>query len=257
LDTDLTSRSHDEEKIGKITHELHMELRLAHSPYFQSSMAVRTHEDVSGTYGLMEELLVMVERKDHSDLHGLDEMYDLETFDYTHGLYLGDHDPFLLGSPLTAQVITIDGRVEHIPCGTAIREVCAPTYCGNGYIEVMHTSVWDCRVIPSKRLLDKDLEHIIEFRLSRGEKLIDEIHRATYSSKIDLRMGYHKQGCGGAPPPPLEPVPESRSQGEHLGSALPSALPERSPSGAFLGSALPHQKLRSLVFEGASRERSA
>jgi hypothetical protein len=57
------------------------------------------------------------------------------------------------------------------------------------------------------------------------------------------------QCCGGAPPPPpLEPAPEARSQGERSGSALPSALPERSPSGAFLGSALPLKNLRSLVF---------
>jgi hypothetical protein len=74
----------DEEEVGKLTHELHMELSLAHSSSFQSSMAVRTHEDVSGTYGLMEELLVMVEREEHSNLHGLDERYGLETSDYTH-----------------------------------------------------------------------------------------------------------------------------------------------------------------------------
>jgi hypothetical protein len=65
----------------------------------------------------------------------------------------------------------------------------------------------------------------------------------TYLRKLD-------QGCGGVPPPPLlEPAPESRSEGERLGSVLP----ERSPSGAFLGSAIPPQKMRSLVFEGASR----
>jgi hypothetical protein len=58
--------------------------------------------------------------------------------------------------------------------------------------------------------------------------------------------------AAGECPPPLEPAPESRSQGERSGSALP----ERSPSRAFLRSALPHQKQRSLVFEGALRERS-
>jgi hypothetical protein len=39
------------------------------------------------------------------------------------------------------------------------------------------TSIWDCGVIPLGRLLDRDLEHTIEFELSMGEKLIDEIHR--------------------------------------------------------------------------------
>jgi hypothetical protein len=51
--------------------ELHMELSLAHSSSFQSSMEVMTHEDVSDTYGLMEELLVMVEHEEHSFYMGL------------------------------------------------------------------------------------------------------------------------------------------------------------------------------------------
>ena len=139
-------------------------------------MAFRTHEDVSDTYGLMEELLVMVECEGHSNLHGLDERYGLESFDYTHSLHPIDHEPLILGSPLMAQVIIVDGGVEHIPWGPAIREVYAPTYCGNGYIEDVHTSIWDCRAIPSERLLDRDFEHISEFGLSRGKKLIDELH---------------------------------------------------------------------------------
>ena len=47
-------------------------------------------------------------------------------------------------------------------------------------------------MIPLERLLDRDFEHTIEFGLSRDEKLIDELHRATYSSKIDLRFGYQQ-----------------------------------------------------------------
>jgi len=42
-----------------------MELSLIHSSSFHSSMAVKTHEDVSGTYSLMEELLMMVKCEDH------------------------------------------------------------------------------------------------------------------------------------------------------------------------------------------------
>ena len=72
-------------------------------------MVVKTHEDVSGTYGLMEELLVMVECEEHSYLHGLDEMYVLDTFDYTHSIYLGYHEPLILGSQLMTQVINVDG----------------------------------------------------------------------------------------------------------------------------------------------------
>jgi hypothetical protein len=141
----------------------------------QSPMAATTHEDVSGTRDSREDLIVMVEHEEHSYLHGLDERYGLETSDYTHSLHLGDHEPLLLGSPLIDQVIIVDGRFEHIPCGPAIKEVYAPTYCGNGYIEDVDTSIWDCGVIPSERLLDRDFKHTIEFGWSRGEKLIDEL----------------------------------------------------------------------------------
>jgi len=70
------------------------------------SMAATTHEDVSGTQDLREEICVMVEHEEYSDLCGLDERYGLETFDYTHSLHLGDHEPLLLGSTLMAQAIT-------------------------------------------------------------------------------------------------------------------------------------------------------
>jgi hypothetical protein len=46
------------------------------------------------------------------------------------------------------------------------------------------------------RFLDMEFEHTIEFGLSRGEKLIDDIHREIYSSKIDLRLGYHQTTFG-------------------------------------------------------------
>jgi hypothetical protein len=178
LDVDLTSREScmrdDEEEVGELTHEPLMELSLTHSSSFQSSMAVRTHEDGSSTYGLMEEFLVVIEHEGHSDLQGLDKRHGLEN--YTHSLHLGDHEPLLLGSPLTAQVITGNRGVDHIPCGPTIREVYAPTYCGNGYIEDVDTSIWDCGVIPSERLLDRDVEHTLEFGLSKDKEWIDELH---------------------------------------------------------------------------------
>jgi hypothetical protein len=155
-------------------------------------MVIMTHEDVSSTYGLREELLVVIEHKGHSDMQGLDETYGIETFDYTHSLHIGDHELVLLVSPLTAQVITENRGVEHISCGIAIKEVYAPMYCGNGYIEDVDTSVRDCGEIPSYRLLDRDFEHTLEFGLSRDKEWIYEIHRATYSLKIDLQLGYHQ-----------------------------------------------------------------
>jgi hypothetical protein len=114
LDVDLISKElhmrDDAKEVGKLTHEIHMELSLENSSSLQPSMVVRTPEDVNGTYGLMEEFLVRVEHEKHLDLYG---------------------------------------GVEHIPCKLAIREVCAPTYCKNGYTEEVDASIWDCGAIPS------------------------------------------------------------------------------------------------------------
>ena len=88
------------------------------------------------------------------------------------------------------------GEVENIPCRPTIRELYAPTYCGYWYIEDVDTLVWDCGVIPSERLLERDFEHTIEFGLSRGEKLIYELHRTTYSSNFDFRLGYQQTTYG-------------------------------------------------------------
>ena len=111
-------------------------------------------------------------------------------------MHCGDHEPLILGSQLTTQVINVDGGVEHIPCRPTIRELYAPTYCGNWYIEDVDTLVWDCGVIPSERLLEREFEHTIEFGLSRGEKLIYELHRTTYSSNFDFWLGYQQTTSG-------------------------------------------------------------
>ena len=73
-------------------YELCRELSLAHSSSStvetRSSRAAIKHEYGNGTQHLREETLGMVEHEDHSDLHGLDKRYGLETFYYTHTLHL-------------------------------------------------------------------------------------------------------------------------------------------------------------------------
>ena len=138
----------------------------------------------------MKEPRARVAHEEHLDLQALEERYDPEVFYFARILHYRDREPLLLESPSKAQIKATDGIVEHIPCGPAIREVYAPTYCGNGYIEDVDRSIWDYGVIPSERLLDRDFEHTIEFGLSRDEKLIDELHRVAYSWKFDIRLGY-------------------------------------------------------------------
>jgi hypothetical protein len=52
---------------------------------------------------LREEPLVTIPHEEHSELQVLEERYDIEGFDYAHVLHCGDHEPFILESPLKAQ----------------------------------------------------------------------------------------------------------------------------------------------------------
>jgi hypothetical protein len=68
-----------------------------------SSLAVMKHEGVSGTHYLREKPLMKISHEDHSKLQVLEERYDANIFDYTHIFHCGDHELFLLESPLKAQ----------------------------------------------------------------------------------------------------------------------------------------------------------
>jgi hypothetical protein len=86
---------------------------------------------------------VMVKHEEHSELQGLEERCDSQTFYCTLSLHLGNHEPLLLEIPLKPQYITTYEIVEHIPYGLAKREVYASIDCGNGYITDVDTSIWD------------------------------------------------------------------------------------------------------------------
>jgi hypothetical protein len=81
-----------------------------------SSLAVMTHEGMSGTHGLREEPLVIIPYDEHSELQVLEERYDTEGFDYDLVLQCGDHELFSLESPPKAQGLATEEIVEHIPC---------------------------------------------------------------------------------------------------------------------------------------------
>jgi hypothetical protein len=68
--------------------ELCYQLSLAHSSSLTtktpSSLAIVTHEGVSGTHDLREEPFVTIPHEEHSELQVLEERYDTEGFDYAH-----------------------------------------------------------------------------------------------------------------------------------------------------------------------------
>ena len=63
--------------------------------------------------------------REHLELHVLEERYDTEGFDYAPVLHCGDHEMFLLESPLKAQGLAMEEITEHNPCGLVNKEVYA------------------------------------------------------------------------------------------------------------------------------------
>jgi hypothetical protein len=129
-----------EDKERKIE-ELCYQLSLAHSSLLttaetSSSLAVVTHESVSGTHDLREEPLVTILHEKHSELQVYEECFDTEGFDCAPVLHCKDHESFLLDQRLATKEV-----VEQIPCGPANKEVYAPVDWGIEYRAVVNTSL--------------------------------------------------------------------------------------------------------------------
>jgi hypothetical protein len=216
--------------------ELCYQLSLAHSSSLTttktpSSLAVVTHEGMSGTHDLREEPLVTIPHEENSELQVFEERFDTEGFDHAPIFHCRDHEPFLLAQGLATKEV-----VEKIPCGPTNKEVYAPVDWGIEYRTDVDTSLWDpgsvdisgvidtvahigYRVVhddtmvcsgiqqyttvydgvqwvfgtfPPGRPPDKDFRHIIEFGSPRIDEWMDKLHGEEYSSEIDLRLGYHQ-----------------------------------------------------------------
>jgi hypothetical protein len=83
----------------------------------------------------------------------LEERYDTKGFDYAHVLHCGDHEPFLLESPLKAKGLATKEIVEHIPCGPTHKEVYASMDWVDMYMTDMGT-LWDTSSCDTSRVMD-------------------------------------------------------------------------------------------------------
>ena len=81
----------------------------------------------------------------------LEERYDTKGFDYV--LHCGYHEPFLLESPLKAQGLAMEEIVEHIPYGSARKEVYASMDWVDRYMTYMGI-LWDIGSCDTSRVMD-------------------------------------------------------------------------------------------------------
>jgi hypothetical protein len=91
--------------------------------------------------------------EEHSELQVLEERYDAEGFDYSLVLHCGDHEPFLLESPLKVQGLAMKEIVEHVPCGPTRKEVYASMDWVYMYLTYMDT-LWDISSGDTNRVMD-------------------------------------------------------------------------------------------------------
>ena len=95
-----------------------------------------------------------VEHEEHSDLLALAERSDPEVFDSAPILHYRDRELPLLESPLKAQVRATCDIVEHIPCGSTNKEVCASLDGGDMYITDEDTPIWDPEPVDTSGVID-------------------------------------------------------------------------------------------------------
>jgi hypothetical protein len=99
MDRDLSLKFIDnkEREIEDICYQL----SLAHSLSLiavetSSSLAVVTHESMSGTHDLREDPLVTTPHEEHSELQVYEVSFDTKGFDRAHVWHCRDHESFLL-----------------------------------------------------------------------------------------------------------------------------------------------------------------
>jgi hypothetical protein len=155
MDRDLALKfvEDKEREVEELCYQLSLACSSSLTTETPSSLVVVTHEGMSGTHDLREEPLVTIPHEEHSELQVLEERYDAEGFDYALVFHCGDHELFLLESPLKAQGLAMEEIVEHIPCGPTRKEVYASMDWVDRYMTDMGM-LWDTGSGDTSRVMD-------------------------------------------------------------------------------------------------------
>jgi hypothetical protein len=156
MDRDLSLKfvEDNEREVEELCYQLSLvcssSLTVAKTP---SSLAIVTHEGMSGTHDSREEPLVTIPHKEHLELQVLEERFDANGFDHAHILHCGDHEPLLLEIPLKAQGLATEEIFERISCGPSHKEVYASMDWVDRYMTDMDM-LWDTGSGDISRVMD-------------------------------------------------------------------------------------------------------
>jgi hypothetical protein len=158
-----------------------------------SYLEVVTHEGVSGPDDLREEILVAIPHEKHSQLKGIEERYNAKGFDVDLIFHCGDHESFILESPLKDKILVMEEIIEHISCGPANKKV----YASMDWMDRCMTDIdtlWDTGSVDIRRVLDT-LFHIGYRVVQENKEVWRSIHGYTLTHNgVQCSFGLFRPG---------------------------------------------------------------
>jgi hypothetical protein len=132
----------DELPVGVVTH-----LSLVQTP-----MIATSHEEISGTLGMMDEPSVRNAHHGQVDPQIQEEVQDIQIVDSTHTDQHEEIESQILETPLVEQLVEADRLMEHLLPGSACSDEDALFSRQDDHSACLDTSIWDPGADDSSRL---------------------------------------------------------------------------------------------------------
>jgi hypothetical protein len=165
---------------------------VAHLSPVQTTMIATSHEEISGTIGMMDELSVRDAHHGQVDPQVQEEVQDIQGVDLTHIGQLEEMKSQLLETPLVEQVAEADRWMEHVLPGSDCIDEDALFSIQDDHSMCLDTAIWDPGVDDSSRLSAQEVTAThTGYIVSQGEMTSSDgmqWHTGVPSGTVDSRQ---------------------------------------------------------------------
>jgi hypothetical protein len=125
---------------------------VTHLSPVHTSMIATSHEEISGTLGMMDEPSVRDAHHGQIDPQIQEEVQDIPTVDLTHTGHPKEIESQLLETPLVEQIVEADRWMEHLLPGSHCMDEDALFSSQDDHSMSLDTSIWGLGIDDSSRL---------------------------------------------------------------------------------------------------------
>jgi hypothetical protein len=125
---------------------------MAHLSPVQKPMIATSHEEISGTTGMMDELSVRDAHHGQVDPQVQEEVHDVQRVDLTHTGQPEEMESQLLETPLVEQVAEVDRLMEHLLPGSTCIDEDALFSIQDDHSMCLDIAIWDPGTDDSRKL---------------------------------------------------------------------------------------------------------